>query len=65
MHPTFLGFFVWKLSDTSKLPLQCPPDTQTQEVANVLLECGTGEQIMRWLAFTACSRLSYLRGEWG
>jgi len=29
----------------------------------VNIECGTGEQIMRWLAFTACSRLSYLRGE--
>ena len=36
---------------------------QTQEVANVIIECGTGEQIMRWLAFTACARLSYIRGE--
>lgn len=36
---------------------------QTHEVANVTIECGTGEQIMRWLAFTACARLSYIRGE--
>lgn len=42
------------------LPLLFP---QTQEVATVNIECGTGEQILRWLAFTACSRLSYLRGE--
>ena len=37
---------------------------QTQEVANVNIECGTGEQILRWLAYTACARLSYIRGEW-
>ena len=36
---------------------------QTQEVAKVIIECGTGEQILRWLAYTACARLSYIRGE--
>mmetsp|Transcript_3904 Transcript_3904/g.9377 ORF Transcript_3904/g.9377 Transcript_3904/m.9377 type:complete len:440 (-) Transcript_3904:98-1417(-) len=40
-----------------------PGDEASIEVANVNIECGTGEQILRWLAFTACSRLSYIRGE--
>lgn len=29
----------------------------------VMVECGTGEQILRWLAYTACSRLAYLKGD--
>lgn len=38
-------------------------DGANKEIAYVHIECGTGEQILRWLAYTACSRLSYLQGE--
>mmetsp|Transcript_25674 Transcript_25674/g.35459 ORF Transcript_25674/g.35459 Transcript_25674/m.35459 type:complete len:438 (-) Transcript_25674:64-1377(-) len=33
------------------------------EQAQVYIECGSGEQVLRWLAYTACSRLAYLRGD--
>lgn len=33
------------------------------EVAQVFVECGSGEQVLRWVAYTACSRLAYLRGD--
>jgi palmitoyltransferase ZDHHC9/14/18 len=32
------------------------------EVASVRVECGDGEQILRWLAFVACERLEYIAG---
>lgn len=38
--------------------------TQPQTtVATVNIRCGSGEQVVRWLGFVACSQLSYLLGE--
>jgi len=33
------------------------------EQAHVFIECGSGEQVLRWVAYTATSRLAYLRGD--
>ena len=32
------------------------------DVANVVIECGMGEQVLRWLAYAAVNRLAYLSG---
>lgn len=41
-----------------------PDSSQTPNtVASVNVHCGTGEQVVRWLGFVACSQLSYLLGE--
>lgn len=56
-HELFI--FLQTPADSSHLiPLQ-PPNT----VANVNVHCGTGEQVVRWLGYVACSQLSYLLGE--
>jgi hypothetical protein len=38
-------------------------ETTSGDQAQVWVECGGGEQILRWLAYTACARLAYLRGD--
>eukprot|EP00959_Pyramimonas_sp_CCMP1952_P048942 1022704-Pyramimonas_sp.AAC.2 len=40
-----------------------PHESTSGDQAHVWVECGNGDQILRWLAFTACARLAYLRGD--
>lgn len=47
-----------------KLKVNLAPYGQgTHESSVVYVQCGPGEQILRWLGFAACSRLAYMLGD--